>query len=152
MNVIPFPDQPADDYALIKPGTYELAFIGWETKQIFNTGKVSVWFRVVSLGDSFGVTLARHYNVKKLKGKKAGRKGGFVAGRCSDLAREVFTVLELAGEPTRGIRLDRLPLNLLGKHIITGKVSTVQHNSKREKIPDALQYSVISQLKGVKPH
>lgn len=149
-NVLPFPDSLQDDYPLIKPGTYALKFTGWETKRIFNTGKVSLWFEVVDYGESFGVRLARHYNASKLKGKPA-KKGGFKAGKFSDLAREVFRVLELAGHPTKGIRLDRLPLPLLEAHIITGKVKTVTHDSRREPIPQGLQYSVIGKLTGIRP-
>lgn len=147
-DILPFYGHQQDDYPLIKPGAYALKFIGWETKHIFNTGKVSLWFQVADYGEAFGVHVARHYNAKKLKGK-AGRKGGFVAGKCSDLAREIFTVLEAAGHLTRHIRLDRLPLHLLEAHTITGKVQTVSSNSRREPIPEGLHYSVVSKLTGI---
>jgi hypothetical protein len=149
-DVLPFPDHPQDDYPLIKSGTYALKFTGWETKRMFNTGKVSLWFQVVDYGESFGVRLARHYNAQKLKGK-TGKKGGFVVGKCSSLAREVFDVLERAGHNMHGVRLDRLRLSLLEAHIITGKVKTVTHDSKRKPIPASLQYSVIEELTGISP-
>lgn len=148
-DVLPFPENLQDDYPLIKPGTYSLKFTGWETKRIFNTGKVSLWFQVMDYGEFFGVRIARHYNAKKLKGK-TGKKGGFVAGKCSDLAREIITVLDMAGDSTGAIRLDRLPVSNLEKHVITGKVQTVSHDSKREAIPASLQYSVISKLTGIR--
>lgn len=137
-----------EDYPLIKPGTYSFKFKGWETRRVFNTAKVVLLFQVVDYGEAFEVVLARHYNAKRLKGK-AGKKGGFVVGKCHDLAREVITVLERAGYPLTSIRLDRLPLNALENYVITGKVSTVCTDSQREPIPEYLHYSVISKLTGI---
>ncbi|UJS26055.1 hypothetical protein [Thiothrix winogradskyi] len=149
-NVIPFPEHEQEEYPRVEPGAYALRFTHWETKRRFNTGKVSVWFEVVSYGEAFGVRLARHYNAKHLIGK-LGKKGGFYAGKCSDLAREFYTVMELAGEPVGKFRPDRLPLHLLGSHVVVGVVRDVKHDSKRKPIPQALQYSVVDELKGIKP-
>lgn len=138
----------ADDYPLIKPGTYNLKFLGWETRKTFNTAKVVMLFQVVDYGEAFGVVIARHYNAKRLKGK-IGKKGGFAVGKAHHLARELFTVFEMAGHSTAGVRLDRIPLHWLEAHTIRGKVETVTHDSSREPIPKSLQYSVVGKLVGV---
>ncbi len=149
-SIIPFPDTEHDDRPQIPAGWYTLAFTHWETRRLFNTAKCFVWFKVYDAGAAFGISLARHYNVKRLRGKP-GRKGGFVVGKCSALAREFFTLLEQVDEPVRGIRLDRLPLDRLTRYLVVAKVESVTHDSRRKPIPQALQYSVISELKTMRP-
>lgn len=116
---------------------------------MFSTAKVMLNFRVVDYGEAFDVPLSRHYNAKRLSGK-AGKRGGFVVGKCHDLAREFFTVLEKAGQPISGLRLDRLPLSRFDSLIIVGKVATVIHDSQRKPRQKALHYSVVSELIGIK--
>ena len=138
-----------DEQPLIKPGIYALKFTGWETRKMFSTAKVVLNFRVVDYGEAFDVPLSRHYNAKRLSGK-AGKSGGFVVGKCHDLAREFFMVLEKAGQPISGLRLDRLPLSRFDSLIIVGKVATVIHDSQRKPRQKALHYSVVSELIGIK--
>ena len=149
-KVIPSPEDDHEEKPRVEPGVYALRFTHWETSPRFNAAKVSVWFEVVSYGEAFGVRLARHYNATRLIGKQ-GKKGRFYAGKCSDIARELYNVMELAGEPAGKFRPDRLPLHLLESHVVVGVVRDVTRDSAREKIPKALWYSVIGELKGIQP-
>lgn len=130
--------------ALVPPGLYDVAFNHYETAVMFGrAAKLVLQFRIVTMGDHFESKLNRFYNITRLIGRPA-REGRFKVGYHSDFLREYAT---LFGVPAR---LDRIPMSNFGKHIFIAKVRTVDKGSQQRKIPEALHYSVISELKGIK--
>jgi len=71
--------------ALIPPGEYDLLYLYHETGMLFagKAPKLSLWFKVVTLGPFLDAKVARHYNVKRLL-SKPGKGGRFAVGwHCS---------------------------------------------------------------------
>lgn len=126
--------------ALIDPGVYDLAFQFHKTGYLFGRApKVMCYFKIITQGPCFGVSLCRYYNVKTLTSKP--RKGGaFKIGWKGDFIREYAL---LFGLPQR---IDRISTEAFRRAIVRGKVTTVATDSKKRSIPDALRYSVISEL------
>ena len=126
---------------LIKPGEYSLGFLFHETAILFSQPKLILCCTVLSEGIYHGVKLKRFYNVRSLIGKP-GRDGKYhPSGWGSDLIREYA---ELFGDvPDRLARLSLKPFNNV---IITGKVKTVSQDSRKRRIAECVQYSVIERL------
>lgn len=125
---------------LIEPGIYELAFDHHVTGYMFGRApKLVCHFRIVTQGPHFGAMLRRYYNVKTLASKPR-RGGSFKVGWHSDFVREYAT---LFGLPQR---LDRVSTEQFKTAIIRGKVATVVRDTKQRSIPEALRYSVITEL------
>jgi hypothetical protein len=130
--------------ALVPPGTYELKFLHHETCVMFGRApKLACWFTVITMGEHFGVKLARFYNVRRIIGRPA-RNGRFKAGWKCNFVREYGRLFRLPS------RLDRIAMSEFTRHVILGKVRTVTHGSDQAQIPDGLQYSVIEELTGTK--
>jgi hypothetical protein len=126
---------------LVKQGIYKFVFVSYETVRLFGgkSPKLILWFRIVSEGEHFGVTLPRYYNVKRIIGKPR-KNGDFSIGRNSNFAREYA---ELFSIPRR---LDRMPMTIFKNKMIKGKSKTVTSGFNQKKIHKTLQYSVISEL------
>ena len=137
------PDAFVDDEELliVKPGIYDLAFVDFETKQMFmgKAPKLIMWFRIVTMGEFFETVLPRYYNVQKVIGKPK-RRGRFKAGKKGDFLREYCTLF-----PNMIGRLDRIPMTPFSTAIIKGKIGYVER-ARGRKIPKELQYSRIRQL------
>ncbi|RDH82691.1 MAG: hypothetical protein DIZ80_10450 [endosymbiont of Galathealinum brachiosum] len=130
---------------LIKPGVYELAFVEYQTALMFGrASKLIMKFRIVSLGEHFGVELFRYYNIQNFCGKP-GRSGKFKAGWKSDFAREYASLFEELPN-----RTDRFSMSLYKEKIIRGRVTTVKQGSRQRKLHNVCQYSVINELMEVK--
>ena len=130
---------------IIKPGTYELAFVGFQTALMFaRAQKLIMQFRVITLGEYFGVNLYRYYNVQGFCGKP-GKNGRFKVGWKSDFAREYAS---LFGELPK--RADRFPMTPFSENIIRGRVATVKVGSRQRKLAKPCHYSVINELLEVK--
>jgi hypothetical protein len=129
----------------IKPGTYDLAFIEYETVRMFKgrAHKIVLWFRIVTMGEYFGAVLPRYYNVERV-GKRRAKNGNFKAGLKGDFLREYCTLF-----PNLIQRRDRIPMSPFRQSIILGKIGTCKKARGRE-IPIELQYSRIEQLLKVK--
>lgn len=129
---------------LVKPGVYDLAFVSYRTALMFmgRAPKLEMRFRIVTMGEFFAVELSRYYNVAKLIGKP-GRNGRFKPESKGDFLREYMTLF------TGVTRLDRIPMSNYLDKLIEGKVSTVTRARGRD-IPKQLQYSVVSELRGLK--
>lgn len=138
-----------DDYEspFVGPGNYEFMYVKHETDLYFGRApKLVMWFKIVSMGECFETVLPRYYNVKQLIGPK-GKNGKFKVGRQSDFLREFVTLFPDAVDSNpRKRRLDRLPMSGFKSVILQGHVSTVNRTAKQRAIPEALQYSVISEL------
>ncbi len=140
------PDAFVDDDLppLVKQGVYELAFVEYRTAIMFRNKahKLIMTFRIVSMGEFFGLLLPRYYNVKKVIGKPQ-RSGRFKCGKKGDFLRDYLTLF-----PHKEPRLDRVPMSAYENVIIEGKIKTVTE-SRRKAIPKPLQYSCISELRRV---
>jgi hypothetical protein len=136
-----------DAQPLIEPGKYDLVLVDYETCLMFGKAqKLKMNFRVVTLGEHNGLVIPRYYNIKRIIGKPA-KSGSFQIARGSDFLLEFMTLFEHLGQPKR---LDRLPMTNFSKHIIVGKVRTVERNYSQRKLPGSLQYSVVEELLHIK--
>lgn len=143
-KVVSFPSEAADDLPLIPEGKYRLKLESHETSICFGpkSPRLVLNFSVCDMGPHFGAKLQRHYNVEALT-TKAGKKGGFRAKRHGDLMIEVCTLLN------RKVRRDRVPIDLLYRSIIVGRIQTVKHNSQQKELPAVLHYSKVAALVGM---
>ena len=131
----------SDELPLVKPGMYNLCFIHVQTALMFGRApKVVLWFKFLEAG-LYETKIPRYYNALRLIGKPR-KNGQFKVGRKSDLLREFCTVFP----EYRPKRLDRIPLSMYEKVIVKGRVETVEINYKQQKIPEILQYSVVTEL------
>jgi len=129
-----------EQYSLVEPGLYELAFVEHRTLLLFGRQpKLRLDFRIVSLGKGNGATVCRWYNIKSFKGKK-GRNGDFQCAPRSDFYKEYCRLFNSL------LRRDRIPMTPFGKDIIIGEVGTVKRDHQQESHPEATQYSVIKKL------
>ena len=126
--------------AKIKPGEYDLAYRYFETSKLMGgrVSKLAVWFKVVSMGESFDALLPRYYNVQLIG--KPGKYGAFKVGWKSDFIREYAA---LFGLPTRK---DRIPMGRFERVIIRGAVRNVSKSFRQDDIHPDAQYSVIDKL------
>lgn len=135
-------DLRTSDYGpLIPEGTYEVAFSHHETALMFGKSpKLTLWFRVVTLGPHFETLIPRYYTVKRPQGK-VGRNGGFApTGPTSVLVIEYVHCHE-----RRPNRLDRIPMSAWADGIYRARVRTVTRNSHQKRLPKQIQYSVIDE-------
>ena len=130
-----------DDLPLVLPGEYVFRFVRYSTWLMFGRNpKLIIEFAITD--DIYsGVILNKYYNVKKLNGKH-GKNGNFTTSRKSNFMRDLFRVCP--GYPPK--RLDRIPMSRLEGIDIRGNVKTVTKGHDQKEIPEALQYSVITEL------
>jgi hypothetical protein len=129
---------------LANPGIYALRYSHYETARLHGgrAGKVVVWFTICEMGPHFERPVAAYYNAAVTSAKRR-RGGNFKVGWRSRLVRE-YALVE--GLPAR---TDRIRLDLLGRHLLEGRLATVTHDDKQRAIPAAVQYSVVAELTGV---
>ena len=141
---LPDIDIPDDLPPLVRPGLYQMAFVDFKTAMMFmgKAPKVIMTFRIVTMGEFFGIELNRYYNVKRIYGKPQ-RHGRFKPSSQGDFLREYMTLFN--GKVSR---LDRIPMSFFENVLIEGKVETVTR-SRGKDIPKQLQYSVINELRRV---
>ncbi len=130
---------------LVKPGIYDLAFIDYKTAMMFQgkAPKLMMNFRIVTFGEYFETELNRYYNVQRIIGQPQ-RHGRFKCSAKGDFLREYMTLFT-----GKANRLDRIPMSNFENVIIEGRVNTVKR-SRGKDIPTELQYSVITELRGLK--
>lgn len=122
---------------LLPDGDYIATVINTEVFVMF----VKAWKLVLTFkigdGPHMGTKLQRYYNVKP-----GGRgKNGFKVGRHSQYLRDYVT---LFGLPSRA---DRMSLSVWKQHVFTITTSTVKSDSAGQKLPPALHYSKVSEVK-----
>ena len=103
------------------------------------TPKLFVWFRLVTPGPFHNVMVYRPYRVKKLT-TKAGKNGGFVASRMSDVYHDLGRILNLR------LRPDRVSATALRGIIFRVRVRTVVKDYRGRAIPEWDRYSVVDAL------
>lgn len=129
---------------LLAPGLYDVGFNRYYTWLMFGRApKLTLEFRILSMGEHFDQKILAHYNCKKLIGRPA-VNGRFKVGFSCDFLREFST---LFGAPTR---FDRIPMSNFEKHIFVAKVRTVSKGAGQRAIPEGLHYSTIDELLRIK--
>ena len=130
--------------SLVPPGTYDVSFCGFSTFVLFGrASKLNVQFKIMTMGEHFEKRVSRYYNVTRLIGRP-GPNGRFKVGFTSDFLRDYARLFPVPN------RLDRIPMSSFERHIFAAKVRTVDKGAQQEAIPDALRYSVIAELIGIK--
>ena len=124
---------------VIPPGSYQLRYVGYQTRSIYMTGKLYAYFKVLDFGPYFDTVLVRHYSCN-LKGRPK-KNGKFEAGWRSKLMQEYVAIIG-----KRPDRKDRITMSRLRDRVILGTVATVEKASDQTPIPADLQYSVITSL------
>lgn len=124
---------------MVAPGEYEAVYVHHETQRVFMTPKLFVWFRLVTPGPAYDVMVYRAYRVKKLT-TKAGKNGGFVASRMSDIYHDLGRILDIR------LRPDRVSAAALRGIMCRVRVRKVVRDYKGRAIPEWDQYSVVDAL------
>lgn len=124
---------------LLTPGQYPAAFETWSTYRMFGRAPKLV-LRFVLMDAPGQPRVERFYNVKSLIGP-ARKRGRFKAGANSDFVKDYF---RLAG---RGARPDRFALSRLHGRVFIVTLHTVRRDTKQRDIPEALRYSVITEIR-----
>ena len=140
---LPRPDISSDFIPYVPPGTYTVSYVRHETVMLFRTPKLVIWFRIVDMGQHFGKSIPRYYNVRRII-RKLGKHGGFQAGRSSDFVREYASIF-----PDRITRLDRIAMQPFQTALIRAVVRTVTRDRSQRDLATTLHYSVIERLVGV---
>lgn len=130
--------------ALVKPGLYDISYQGYETWMMFGRApKLTLNFKILTMGEFFETRLQRHYNVKRLI-DRPGQHGRFKVTFNCDFLLEYTT---LFGMP---VRLDRIAMSNFEKRIFVAKVRTVTKGAHQKDRPPGLQYSVIDEIRSIK--
>ena len=124
---------------VIPSGKYTVGYVGYQTRQIFNSAKLYAFFKVLDFGPFFETVLVRHYNCK-LKGKP-GKNGKFEAGWRSKLMQEYVGIIG-----KRPDRKDRVSMSRLCNLMAIATVETITRASDQSVIPEDLRYSAIKKL------
>lgn len=129
---------------LAEPGLYSLRYLYYETARLHGrAGKVIAWFCICDFGPHFERRVARYYNATVPSAKR--RRGGkFKIGWRSSLLRE-YALVEAMPQ-----RNDRLRLDLLGRHLLEGRIATVARGQNQKPIPADLHYSVVAEIVGIR--
>jgi len=125
---------------LIEPGIYDVFYKYYETKKVFGANKIVMWFQL-GMGEGFNEHIPAYRNVH-LHTNPVGKNGKFIAPLHGKFIREWMA---LFGRDPK-LRLDRIPMTKLNKHVISARVKTVTSSGKQEKLHDANHYSVIEEL------
>lgn len=144
MNVVPLhrdADSGAiviDDAPLIPPGKYLVRYLRHETAVMFTSPKVFLHFRIVD-GPYSGIPLYAAFRVRGLRGRPR-KNGQFALGRSSELFRQYVRLTGTRARP------DRIALSHLANCVVRVSVRTVERDFRQRALPEACQYSVISDL------
>lgn len=130
-----------DAPAQIPPGEYQATYMRHETAYFAKSPKVYVWFRIIG-GSHDGTKIYRAYRVEALNGKP--RKGGaFKVRHSSELYRQFVTATGHKERP------DRIALSRLRNCVLLVSVRTVMSDYRQRPLSEALQYSVVDEIKSV---
>lgn len=125
---------------------YDLGYVGFSTWMMMGKSpKLVIRFKIVELGEHFGLILSKYYGVKRLIGKPK-KSGKYQVGRNSNFVRDYLTLFP--DQPAK--RLDQIPMSRFHNVIIRGSVRTVTKGYNQRLIPKPLQYSVIGELLKIK--
>jgi len=138
----PVGELDGDRLVQIAPGRYEATFVRHELRSLYGGGalKLVLWFRVVSPGQAFGVSVPKYYNVKKRAGSSE-RGQSFVVGGKSDFFRDYVRLLDLMPQ-----RKDRMSPDRFRGKVFEVQVRFVERDSKQNRIAKGARYTVIDQI------
>lgn len=138
-------DDIAIDFAsrppLVPDRQYNAVFVKHETAMVFNTGKVFVWFRLVDVGEQFGVELYRVYRVSRLL-SRPGAGGRFKLKPSGDMFATLCRLLDVRARP------DRISLRGLRGRVWRVRSRTVRTDNRQRVLPEWMRYSVIDDILG----
>ena len=121
-----------DRPVLISPGIYEAVMIDWKINYsgYFKKHSLLMHFRIVEMGESYGVVLPAWFNIQPSKGKsiKAGWRSDFLR-----MYQECFN--------TRLDRRDRIPMHRFENVALMVEVETISKDSKGHSLGNINQYS-----------
>ena len=121
-----------DRPVLISPGTYEAVMIDWKVNYsgYFKKHSLLMHFRIVEMGEFYGVVLPAWFNIQPSKGKsiKAGWRSDFLR-----MYQECFN--------TRLDRRDRIPMHRFENVALMVEVETISKDSKGHSLGKINQYS-----------
>ena len=123
----------------IPDGDYEAVFVRHETALLLKTGKVFLWFRIVTPGSHFDAEICRPYRCREIIGRP-GKGGRFKLNRGSDLFKDLARLLDVARRP------DRISLQDLRGSVWIIRTRTVDRDHRQRPIPEAARYSVVSEI------
>jgi hypothetical protein len=117
---------------LISPGTYEAVMIDWKVNHsgYFKKHSLLMHFRIVEMGEFYGVVLPAWFNIQPSKGKsiKAGWRSDFLR-----MYQECFN--------TRLDRTDRISMHRFENVALKVEVVTISKDSKGHPLAKINQYS-----------
>ena len=117
---------------LIEPGNYAAVMIDWKVNYsgYFKKHSLLMHFRIVEMGESYGVVLPAWFNIQPSKGKsiKAGWRSDFLR-----MYQECFN--------TRLDRRDRIPMHRFENVALKVEVETISKDSKGHSLGKINQYS-----------
>ena len=119
----------------VPPGEYEARYRNHDTFEVFRSDKLCVFFTISDLGEGFGLTVPRFWNVTLTR-------HGFTAGTRSQLLRE-FCRLFPDWHPQRS---DRVPISYFKGKAVRIRVQTVDTDRKQNPIPKQLHYSKVAKI------
>ena len=121
-----------DRPVLISPGIYEAVMIDWKVNYsgYFKKHSLLMHFRIVEMGEFYGVVLPAWFNIQPSKGKsiKAGWRSDFLR-----MYQECFN--------TRLDRRDRIPMHRFENVALMVEVETISKDSKGHSLGKINQYS-----------
>jgi len=123
----------------IADGIYLARYTHHETGFCFGTAKVYLWFKIVSPGSCFDVSVYRAYRAIKIKGKPK-RNGGFTVKRGSDLYLDLVRLLDMRTRP------DRVSATALAGKAYSIKTRTVTKDYRQRALPEWDRYSVVDSI------
>ena len=129
-----------DRPVLISSGTYEAVMIDWKVNYsgYFKKHSLLMHFRIVEMGEFYGVVLPAWFNIQPSKGKsiKAGWRSDFLR-----MYQECFN--------TRLDRRDRIPMHRFENVALMVEVETISKDSKGHSLGKINQYSRVRRCLGV---
>lgn len=128
-----------DEDTYIPPGVYDMLLVRHRTLNSFG-GRVALEFEIQ--GSEYRGCIVRAYYPVKLKGPAKTRGKFYPPTKQTDLFRDYCA---LFGEPTRRDRL----LEAFRGTTVKGRVNTVRTDRNRKPLPDACQYSVVTDFAGL---
>ncbi len=135
-----------EELPLIPEKLYDLGYVDFYTRMMMGKSpKLVIRFKILELGEHFGVVLSKYYGVNRLIGKPK-KSGKYEVGRGSNFVRDFLTLFP--DQPVK--RFDQIPMSRFHGVIIKGTVRTVAKGYNQRLIPKPLQYSIIGDLLKIK--
>jgi hypothetical protein len=137
-NVVVFPASESDELVRITEGTYRAIYLRHEVRKNCYAGRLAVLFRIIDIGNQFGVVVPAWYRIKILD-----RSGSWSVGRHSKFARDWRTVFRRSPE-----RWSRVPMSAFRDVSVSLAVRTVIQDHEQKPLAEVNQYTVVDRILG----